>query len=242
MPAERPERADRPEGPDGPERSGSPRIPGQSGRQGRARRRADEAATATALQERLHAADREIDAPPGLWDRVRAPAAVPAPAPPRRSGPRRFAVIAVAAALVAAVAVGTWWAVSGPTRSAPAPPAVSPSPSPSASSVAVRVHNAEKPCRGLRTLECALRIAKTPYGRYAAHGNSAGRAWHGDRLAARCVVTDGSLVKDEKGLTSTRWYRVAAPDGGTGWLPGVRTRNTAEVRHCTAAERPDRPN
>jgi hypothetical protein len=61
------------------------------------------------------------------------------------------------------------------------------------------------------------------------------------------VVTDGRMITDERGVSSTRWYRVekaeASGRGGRfeGWLPGVRTRNSTEVPDCSGAERPEKP-
>ncbi|MEU3712830.1 hypothetical protein [Streptomyces catenulae] len=178
------------------------------------------------LRERLRRADEAIGTPPGLWARVRETP------PERRAAPlalrrRPYATAFVVAAAVAAVALGVWWAVR--PGAAPPRPAAPPT-------VPVAVYNTEPVCRGSHTLECALRLAKDPYRRYADRDNAAGRVWHGDVLAARCVVTDGVMVRDEQGLTSTRWYRVRTARGMTGWLPGVRTRNTREVPVCTARE------
>jgi hypothetical protein len=214
----------------------------------RAEQRPEREETAAAVREQLQAAEAGIDVPDGLWSRVSAPregpAAVPAPAPHplRRTVPA--AVMIVAAAAVAFVILGTWWLVSPPSGSGPAHS--SPPSRASGSAVALRVHNAEKPCRNLHTLECSLRVAKNPYAVYAAPGNAAGRVWHGDKLSATCVVTDGHTVTDEKGISSARWYKVVkAKDGGRGvrfegWLPGVRTRNTTEVPVCSGAEKPPR--
>jgi hypothetical protein len=181
---------------------------------------------AALLRDRLRAADEEIETPPGLWENIQSADA----ARRRRStiGPRlRLGwAVAAAAALVCAVALGAWWLVR-PTAGTPAGPRFD---------VTVTVFNAEEPCRSMRTMECALRLAKDPYAEYAAPGNSAGRVWHGDRLSAACVVTRGTLVEDESGVTSTRWYLVRAREGVEGWLPGVRTRNSAEVPTCSAAE------
>ncbi|MFI1621932.1 hypothetical protein ACH4VT_33980 [Streptomyces lydicus] len=175
------------------------------------------------LRARLRRADEQIETPPGLWDRVRETggAREPSAARPRR---RPSALVLVVAAAVAAVAVGVWWLVrpgSVDVRPAGPPP-----------TVRLTVYNSETACRGRRLLECALRLAKDPHAPYAARDNSAGRVWHGDVLAARCVVTDGRLVRDEAGLTSTRWYLVTNGQGVEGWLPGVRTRNTHEVPVC----------
>ncbi|KAF4405120.1 MULTISPECIES: hypothetical protein [Streptomyces] len=182
--------------------------------------------TAAALRERLRAADESIGTPAGLWDRVGATA--PAAPVRRPSLPRRLPplVAGAAAVLVALVVLGTWW-LARPDR-ADGPPA---GPGP----VTVTVHNAEEACRELRTVECSLRLAKDPYAVYAAEGNRAGRVWHGDSMTALCVVADGTLVEDEEGVSSSRWYLVSE-NGVEGWLPGVRTRNTAEVRTCTAEE------
>lgn len=177
------------------------------------------------LRETLRAADREMGLPPGLWDRI-STAPRPVARPARRLSSRLLAAgaLTAAACAVAAVALGVWWLTrpGAPDTAAPA--------------VSLTVHNAEAPCRPLRTLECALRLARDPHARYSADGNSAGRVWHGDRVAAVCVVTDGRLVEDESGITSTRWYLVTTGGGARGWLPGVRTRNTEEVRLCTPEE------
>ncbi len=182
---------------------------------------------AAALRERLRAADEEIVPPPGLWERIQTP---PATAPVRPPGGRRtwYAAVSAAAivAAVALIAVGAWWL----ERSGQSAPAV---PAPTAT---LTVYNVETPCQPLRTMECALRLARDPYQPYAAAGNSAGKVWHGDRLAAICVVIDGTVVQDESGITSARWYLVSTSDGTRGWLPGVRTRNTTDIRTCTASE------
>ncbi|MEV0224898.1 hypothetical protein [Streptomyces sp. NPDC050704] len=182
---------------------------------------------AALLRDRLRAADEEIETPAGLWENIRSTTARPRPAV---VGPRLRLGLAVAAAavLVSAVVLGAWWLVR--------PAADNPSGPPARFGTTVTVFNAERPCRPLRTLECALRLTKDPYAAYTAPGNSAGRVWHGDRLAAACVVTRGTLVTDESGITSTRWYLVRTRAEVEGWLPGVRTRNTADVRTCSASE------
>jgi hypothetical protein len=210
--------------------------------------------TATALRERLRSAEAEIEIPDGLWERVREPRPDITPGVERRrtggafgsrglfgpfgmrGRPLPVSVVVIAAAAVVFVLCGTWLLLS-PAGSGGETAAEGRS-----AAVTIRVHNVEKPCRELRTLECALRVAKNPYDLYAAPTNSAGRTFHGDRLTAICVVTDGQLVTDEKGVSSTRWYRVEKTSGEgrhfEGWLPGVRTRNTKEVRLCESSEKP----
>ncbi|NLU68094.1 hypothetical protein [Streptomyces sp. HNM0574] len=167
--------------------------------------------------------------------------AVPAVAPvrPRGTRPGPLVVTVVAACAVVLVVTGVWWLLplGGGSPSPPASGHTTPAPSPSAG-VQLTVHNAESACRELRTLECSLRLAENPREKYAAHGNRAGRVWHGDRIEARCVITDGRLVRDESGISSTRWYLTRTRDGADGWLPGVRTRNSAEVRTCSPDEVP----
>ncbi|SCK06974.1 hypothetical protein [Streptomyces sp. WMMB 322] len=212
--------------------------------------------TAAALREQLRDAEAAIEVPDGLWERVRTPRedVTPAASTGRAGGrarrPLPMTVIAVAAAAVVLVLCGTWWlvapstgsgSVQGPSGGKPSSGADAPA---RPGAVTLRVHNVEKACRELRTLECALRVAKNPYEPYGDPGNSAGRVWHGDELTATCVVTDGRLLTDEEGLSSTRWYRVEKAAGGgggkrfEGWLPGVRTRNSTEVRLCSDAEKP----
>ncbi|MFG2139433.1 hypothetical protein [Streptomyces sp. NPDC048650] len=183
------------------------------------------------LRDRLRHADERIETPPGLWARIQAsgPAPVPASATSLggRSAPSRrrtYALALTVAATVAAVAVGVGWLVR---------PGAEPRPAAAVRAVPVTVYNSESACRRVRSLECALRLARNPHARYAAPDNAAGRVWHGDVVAAHCVVIDGRMVRDEEGVTSTRWYLVTGTKGETGWLPGVRTRNTREVPDCS---------
>ncbi|MCZ1009352.1 hypothetical protein O1L68_24030 [Streptomyces lydicus] len=141
---------------------------------------------------------------------------------------RRPYAVALVVAAVAVVALGVWWLVR------PEPVTLRPAGPPP--TVKITVYNSEQACRTGRSLECALRLARDPRAEYAARGNSAGRVWHGDDLAAHCVVTDGRMVRDEAGVTSTRWYLVTSGQGVRGWLPGVRTRNTREVPECPAGQ------
>lgn len=210
--------------------------------------------TVAVLREQLRAADAGIETPDDLWERVRAPresvtgvgtgAGAAGTHPPRlRRRPLPFAVIGVAAAAVVLVVCGAWWLVA-PSGTGP-DQGTSPA-RPPGDTITLRVFNAEKPCRSLHTIECSLRIAKNPYTPYADPANAAGRAWHGDRLSATCVVTDAQTITDEAGLSSPRWYRVEKTGAGSGdkavegWLPGVRTRNSTEVPLCSGAEKPPR--
>lgn len=214
----------------------------------RASRAEQRTGSAAALRERLLAADAEMDVPEGLWERVRAgdTAAEPAPAGPSPSAPSRAAgalsaparlrakrhgplvLTAVAAGAVTLIATGAWWLASPGTE--PARPA-----GPRAT---LSVHNTEASCQARRVHECALRVAEDPYARYAAPGNRAALVWHRDRLTAECTVTDGALVKDEKGTASTSWYLVRTEDGAEGWLPGVRARGADGVPTCSDSQDP----
>lgn len=178
------------------------------------------------LRQRLRLADEQIETPPGLWARISEPEpgrASPVAAVVRRRRP--FAAALAVAATVAAVALGMWWLVR-PDGGVPGPAATG-------EGVPITVFNGEAACRASRALECGLRLAEDPHRRYAARDNAAGRVWHGDPLSAHCVVTDGRMVRDEQGITSTRWYLVTTQEGIRGWLPGVRTRNTREVPVCS---------
>ncbi|WP_042403938.1 hypothetical protein [Streptacidiphilus carbonis] len=197
------------------------------------RRKAQRDRAAAALGERLRTADRELSLPPGLWERVSAEppvARIGAPAPRPRRPSRLVAGFAVLAVTVGLIALGAWWLAR---PGAPAPGSAVPG---AGSGTPLTVFNAEAPCRSLRTMECGLRLARDPYARYADDDNAAGRVWNGDRVGAQCVVSDGTLVEDESGITSTRWYLVTTANGVRGWLPGVRTRNTVDIRDCTPAE------
>ncbi|MEU9112035.1 hypothetical protein AB0D04_09640 [Streptomyces sp. NPDC048483] len=194
-----------------------------------------------ALRDRLRRADEQIETPAGLWARIKQSAGpVSKPVTPRTprtpvgrlasvplvsSRRRAYAVVLTVAATVAALVVGVWWLVR--------PGGGGPQPAAGVRAVPMAVYNSEAPCRYLRSLECGLRLARNPHVRYAARNNSVGRVWHGDVLLAHCVVTDGRMIRDEEGVTSTRWYLVTAGRNVTGWLPGVRTRNTRELPECS---------
>ncbi|SFC82313.1 hypothetical protein [Streptomyces aidingensis] len=186
--------------------------------------------TAELVRARLAEAEDSVVVPPDLWQRMRAGPVYP---PRRRSWPRPAALAASlaaglgAAVAVAAVAAGAWW-LAGPR------PGTAPAAAPE--TVPLTVYNAERACRPLRVIECSLHLAADPYGVYAEPGNHTGRVWHGDTVTARCVIGDGTLLTDESGVSSRRWYLVTTEDGTQGWLPGARTRNTVEVRLCTEDE------
>jgi serine/threonine-protein kinase len=84
----------------------------------------------------------------------------------------------------------------------------------------LRVYNVEAPCQRSMRLTCRLGLAGDPYAKYTAD-NVTARVRHADRLVAECYIADGTRVRDEKGLPSSRWYRVQIPSG-TAWLPAVR--------------------
>ncbi|MGA4541770.1 hypothetical protein ACPA54_17470 [Uniformispora flossi] len=135
-----------------------------------------------------------------------------------------FAVAAVAAALVPAALAADALQHGGNDHGRKAAVQAPPPPS----GIALTVYNVEEACQPLRTLECALGLARSPYTRYTA-ANVVAHVWHGDVLNADCVVRDGQLVTDEHGMSSGRWYHVASPQG---WLPGVRTRNELPLPDC----------
>lgn len=186
---------------------------------------------ADALRERLRAADREIQPPADLWQRIRTPAAG-RPAglyARRRRRSRRCVVIGAALAAVIAVTALIWLAVR--TEPHQGPPAVR--------QVVLTVSTGSTPCPP-HGPDCALRLATDPYGRYPASYAASGRVRHGDRVTAVCAVTDGTRVTGAAGVMSTRWYLVRTAAGTQGWLPGVRTDDTTEVRHCAPGEVPHR--
>ncbi|WP_371502074.1 hypothetical protein OG871_33940 [Kitasatospora sp. NBC_00374] len=190
---------------------------------------------AAALGALLRDADQAVHVPEDLWARIRAPRPV-APAAPR---PRRRAVPAIAAAatlaLAAAAALLLGTGVLHPQRWH------LPDLDSGAAGVTLTVYNAEAACQDLHTMECSLSLVGNPHAKYSAR-NVVGRVWHGETITADCVIADGTLITDEAAVSSTRWYHVTLPDGTAGWLPGVRTRNTAEVPLCaTDPAPPDAP-
>ncbi|MFF7242512.1 hypothetical protein ACFZBU_01290 [Embleya sp. NPDC008237] len=174
------------------------------------------------LRSRLRAADAACVEPPGLALRVMRR---PAPRPVWRGA---FAMALAAVLVVAVVGLGAFLVGRhDPTEQpAPRPPAAR------AVSVQSEVYNSEVPCRGLRTLECSLGVFKEA--RLSSRtADLADRVWHGDRLLLVCLLADGPRVTDETGVASKHWYRVVVlGTGAEGWLPGVRTRNEAEVPDC----------
>jgi hypothetical protein len=179
-----------------------------------------EGETAERLRSAVAAAEAGAAPPPGLARRVMAPPERrPAGAAGRWSTPV-VAAAAVVGLLVGSVGVFAWGRAGAPE------PVMSGGRAP----VTVTVFNAEEGCRALRTIECGLGISADPR-RYRPEDVLA-RVWHGDRVTAECVVVDGVRLSDESGVSSSRWYRITTPNGVTGYLPGVRTRNTREVGLC----------
>lgn len=182
------------------------------------------------LRQGLREADDAIEVPPGLHERIRATAP-----PPRRrvawttpSSPRGRTLVAAAAVtaiVLASFTLGSWWGRSRATQPA----------SERGGPALLTVFNAEAACQPLRTMECALGVVDDPRKPYA-DATLVARVWHGDEVDADCVFTGGRLVTDEAGVRSKRWYHVVVlQDGVTGWLPGVRTRNTEEIPECDPA-------
>ncbi|AEW98820.1 hypothetical protein [Streptantibioticus cattleyicolor] len=187
---------------------------------------------AAPLRSLLRRAEESIEVPDGLWERIAAPAARPAPAPGARRTARRWPRLPVVVAACVAALVVTGAALL--TTIVLRPSARHALPAEGHHAVALTVYNAEPACRPLRTLECSLAVLPDPYAPWGGR-RTVGRVWHGDRVTADCVVADATLVTDEAGVTSQRWYHVTLSDGTVGWLPGVRTRNTTEVPQCPAA-------
>lgn len=171
----------------------------------------------------LRAADAAIVMPDGLEDRVMSLR------PGLRTPSRRWVPMAAAAAVAVVLAAGSFGAgalwmqnrdqVNQPFQGNGDP-------------VTLTVFNQEVPCQALRTLECSMGLLKDPHGPLVAT-NVAARIWHGDRALADCVVADGTLISDEVGMSTRRWYHVTMEGTrATGWLPGIRTRNTQEVPLC----------
>lgn len=177
------------------------------------------------LRGRLREADLAITVPDDLLAQTREPR----PRPPARARWRAWLTpVAVTGFLVAAAAAASFFAgVLFQQHQHPAPAAPY-----SGSGTVIAVYNAETACRPLRTIECALSVVKDPHVGLTST-NVVARVWHGDRLWADCVISDGQRVHDEAGVSSTRWYHVTLADGTKGWLSGVRTRNTTEVPRCS---------
>jgi hypothetical protein len=211
------------------------------------------------LRLRMLSFDHRVQPPPDLFQRVVAPRRS-RQRPPQRFSIGAL-VTAGVAALVLAVSLGIGWfarqpaarpaapattpampapapvplptpdsasAISSAPRKAPAP--TKPRTSAPATGVVMAVFNAETACQPLRTLECGLGVYRDPH--HPTADQLVARVWHGDKVTASCVVPDGMFVRDEAGVTSTRWYRVTTATGATGYLPGVRTRNATEVAIC----------
>jgi hypothetical protein len=207
------------------------------------------------LRSRLREADRSITVPPDLLQRVmaRQPGEHSAPDPggpvpqgpvPQGSAPhgsdvhgsvppvrsrlrrRMFAVGAVAAvALVTAALTALPWLLShGSSRPVPA--------AQPGQAVVLHVYNVRPDCRQpAREPKCGLDLAGGALAPDPA-GPAVGQVWNGDALRTDCVDPEGPPTTDGAGMTSTRWYHVTTTSGSTGWLPGVRTRNSTEVPLC----------
>ncbi|MEU8758811.1 serine/threonine-protein kinase [Streptomyces sp. NPDC048659] len=155
----------------------------------------------------------------GLLARIAARPAPDGRRPRSGRGPlRRLGALLALAVCAAAAGTSPWWypvlagtAGSGGTdgRAADAP-------------VPVRVFNAERGCQGRadRDRQCSLGLAIDPLRPYTARNVVPTRVWHGDVLEAECRLPDGLPVIDEEDRTSTVWYRVRLPGGGTGGASG----------------------
>jgi hypothetical protein len=170
------------------------------------------------LRRRVLALDERVQPPPDLFDRITAGRPVRTPARPR------WSVAVLAATAVAGLILGVVLGVGWSNRARLTPGAAT------GAATTVSVYNAEAPCQRLRTIECGLGVYRDPY--HQTPNGVAARVWHGDSVTIRCVVADGFTVVDEQGVSSTRWYRVTTAEGVTGYLPGVRTRNTVEIALC----------
>jgi hypothetical protein len=173
---------------------------------------------AAEVRGRIAAAEQSIPVPPDLMDRVTEPR--------RRLRPAlRWSTTVVAAAAVIGIAGGAAVAaVLMRDRGVTAGPAAG------STGMTLTVYNAEQPCQALRTIECGLSVSSDPY--HPSAEKVVGRVWHGDQVTAVCAVAAGKKVLDETGVSSTRWYKIRTAGGVVGYLPGVRTRNTEEVRLC----------
>ncbi|WP_424887311.1 serine/threonine-protein kinase [Streptomyces sp. XH2] len=101
----------------------------------------------------------------------------------------------------------------------------------------IRVFNAERSCRARtdRDPECSLGLAIDPGRPYTIDNVVTTRVWHGDELAADCVLPQGIPIIDEADTLSAAWYRVRLPRGSarpTAWLPAVRTKDRPRVPEC----------
>jgi hypothetical protein len=175
------------------------------------------------LRARLREAQDALAVPDDLWDQVREPRRTrPMAARRRRSAP----ILAAAGAVVLVAVAAGFFSGALWQGHRQVPPAAN-----TGTGASIVVYNAEAACRPLRTQECALGLAKNPHAPYKG-GNIIATVWHGDRVYADCEIGDGDMVIDEAGVSSQRWYHVTLPDGASGWLPGVRTRNTLSIPRC----------
>jgi hypothetical protein len=192
-------------------------------------RDASREAVGAELRTRIAAFDDATLPPPGLFERVTAPAdrhhvrnAV--------AGRGRWSTMVLAAVAVTCVVLGLVAGIGWQRRQ------LKPQDAAGTHGVEMTVYNAEAACQPLRTIECGLSVRPNPY-RLTQEAPVA-RLWHGDHFVADCVVVDGKRMNDEAGVTSSRWYKIRTADGAVGFLPAVRTHNTVEVAVCAPSEVP----
>jgi hypothetical protein len=172
-----------------------------------------------AVARLLRSADASIEVPADLWERTRA-------VQPSRTRALHTPILAAAATAVLLLGGAFGGGLLLGRHLAPKPNPLARSAHPAM----LIVYNAEAGCRSLRTIECSFGIKDRPSKK---DGAIVGRVWHGDKVWATCVITDGDHVMDESGVSSNRWYRIVLPTTkAVGWLPGVRARNTVEIPEC----------
>ncbi|MCO6010087.1 hypothetical protein NE236_34485 [Actinoallomurus purpureus] len=177
------------------------------------------------LRDLLRRADSSIRIPPGLNDRVMGTTGAGDRWRARRWSRWQPVAAAIAAAVLAggSFAAGTKFGRHTERSVRPVTAGALPAD--------LTVYNAERPCQSLHTIECGISIRDISRVKGSI---TVARVWHGDVVHADCVTADADPVTDEAGVSSTRWYHVTLPHSGvTGWLPGVRTRNTVEIPLCT---------
>ncbi|GAA4231554.1 hypothetical protein GCM10023075_43890 [Streptosporangium album] len=146
----------------------------------------------------------------------------------RRTASALVAVVLVAATATVALMLRT-------DRKAEAPTAME-SRSGTSTTAPMRVFNIEGDCKSRegRVPACSMGLARDPRLKYDAGNVVSHRVWHDDVLNADCVLYDGDRVEDERGVGTTRWFRVRLDNvaGGFAWLPGVRTQDSPKLPTC----------